>query len=70
MSGNAGEIEIDDGLLHVKSPPTEIQRLVEEFDLDSFDPFIFPEARQTTEKLRQELRLVEHRRSPVIVMSE
>lgn len=59
-----------EGILNVKTPPPEIRLQVENFILESYDPFLFPEAKVATEKLRQELKLVEFRLAPKITMSE
>ncbi len=64
------EAQPSEGILNVKSPPPEIRLQVENFVLEAFDPFLFPEAKIATEKLRQELKLVEHRLPPKVTMSE
>lgn len=44
-------------LLVIKPPPTEIFSAFQSFNLESFNPALYPQAKEATEKLRQELKI-------------
>jgi hypothetical protein len=58
-------------LLVIKPPPSEIFSAFQSFNLESFNPTLYPQAKEMTEKLRQELKISwEFKKTRNILVSE